>query len=150
LWRKLFKYTKKFFFIPEQAKLHKEMKLRCTSNSIRLRVRKSDLDLLQQSGEVQSFLHFAPGVQFSYALKIGAITQPVAVFENHQICITLPQDIAQNWIESNQVSLEYQQASADGQFLHLLIEKDFPCRHTEEGDLKDTFFELAPKDDAAC
>ena len=55
-----------------------------------------------------------------------------------------------NWINSEEVSIEYQQAYGDGQYLHLLIEKDFPCRHTEEQDLQDTFFELAPKDDLSC
>lgn len=126
------------------------MKLRCTPNSIRLRVRKSDLEQLQKDGTVFAAIHFGAGIQFSYALKIGQTLQPQAELANHQITITLPQDSAQAWINSEQVTIECHQTLADGQTLHLLIEKDFPCRHTDEADLKDTFFELAPKDDPAC
>lgn len=126
------------------------MKLRCTPNSIRLRVRKSDLELLQKDGAVFAAIQFGAGIQFGYALKLGQAAQPQAEFVNHQITITLPQDSALAWINSEQVTIECHQTFADGQALHLLIEKDFPCRHTDETDLKDTFFELASKDDPAC
>ncbi|AEE50334.1 DUF7009 family protein [Haliscomenobacter hydrossis] len=126
------------------------MKLRCTPNSIRLRVRKSDLDVLQNQGEILASLNFGGGVQLRYALKTGPVKQPQAEYTDHQITITLPLESTKTWINSEQVSIEYHQAFAEGQSLHLLIEKDFPCRHTEEQDLKDTFFELAPKDETSC
>ena len=126
------------------------MKLRCTPNSIRLRVRKSDLDMLQSQGEILVPLNFPGGVQLHYALKTGQVKQPQAEYMDHQITITLPLESTKTWIESEQVGIEYYQDFAEGQSLHLLIEKDFPCRHTEEQELKDTFFELAPKDDPAC
>lgn len=126
------------------------MKLRCTANSIRLRVRKSDLDLLQSRGEVSTPINFAPGIKLEYTLKLGQAEHPQASFTAQQITVLLPTGLATNWINSEEVSIEYQQAYTDGQYLHLLIEKDFPCRHTEEKDLQDTFFELAPKDDLSC
>jgi hypothetical protein len=126
------------------------MKLRCTPNSIRLRVRKSDLELLQKDGAVFAAIQFGAGIQFGYALKLGQVAQPQAEFNNHQVTITLPLGTAQTWINSEQVTIECHQTFEDGQTLHLLIEKDFPCRHTDEADLKDTFFELAPNNDPAC
>ena len=126
------------------------MKLRCTTNSLRLRVRKSDLDLLQSRGEVSVPINFAPGIKLEYTLKLGQGEHPQASFTAQQITILLPNELATNWINSEEVSIEYQQAYTDGQYLQLLIEKDFPCRHTEEQDLQDTFFELAHKDDLSC
>jgi hypothetical protein len=126
------------------------MKLRCTANSIRLRVRKSDLDLLQNQGEVSAPINFAPGIKLEYSLKLGQVEQPQAIYTAHQIRVILPAQLAKQWINSEDVSIEYQQAYAEGQHLQVLIEKDFPCRHTEEKDLQDTFFELAPKDDLSC
>lgn len=126
------------------------MKLRCTANSIRLRVRKSDLDLLQSRGEVSVPINFAPGIKLEYTLKLGKGEQPQASYTAQQITILLPSELAKVWINSEEVSIEYQQAYTDGQYLQLLIEKDFPCRHTEEKDRQDTFFELAPKDDPSC
>ena len=113
------------------------MKLRCTPNSIRLRVRKSDLDMLQSQGEILVPLNFPGGVQLHYALKTGQVKHPQAEYTNHQITITLPLESTQAWMSSEQVSIEYQQPFAEGQSLHLLIEKDFPCRHTEEQDAGD-------------
>ena len=126
------------------------MKLRCTANSIRLRVRKSDLDVLQNQGEVSAPINFAPGIKLEYSLKLGQVEQPQANYTAHQIIVILPAELAAQWINSEDVSIEYQQAYAEGQCLQVLIEKDFPCRHTEEKDLQDTFFELAPKDDLSC
>jgi hypothetical protein len=126
------------------------MKLRCTANSIRLRVRKSDLDVLQNQGEVSTPINFAPGIKLEYILKLGQVEQAQANYTANQITVLLPTELATNWINSEEVSIEYQQAYGDGQYLQLLIEKDFPCRHTEENDLQDTFFELAPKDDLSC
>lgn len=126
------------------------MKLRCTANSIRFRVRKSDLDILQNQGEVSAPINFAPGIKLEYTLKLGQIEQPQASYTVHQIIVILPAELAKNWINSEDVSIEYQQTYAEGQYLQVLIEKDFPCRHTEEKDREDTFFELAPKDDLSC
>ena len=126
------------------------MKLRCTANSIRLRVRKSDLDALQSHGEVSTPINFAPGIKLEYTLKLGQVEQPQANYAAQQITVLLPTELATHWINSEEVSIEHQQAYSDGQYLQLLIEKDFPCRHTEETDLQDTFFELAPKDDPSC
>ena len=126
------------------------MKLRCTANSIRLRVRKSDLDALQNQGEVSTPINFAPGIKIAYSLKLGQVDQPQATYTAQQITVSLPTELATNWINSEEVSIEYQQAYSDNQYLHLLIEKDFPCRHTEEKDLQDTFFELSPKDELSC
>lgn len=126
------------------------MKLRCTANSIRLRVRKSDLDALQNQGKVSVPINFAPGIKLEYILKLGQAEHPQANYAAQQITILLPSEFATNWINSEEVSIAYQQAYGEGQYLQVLIEKDFPCRHTEETDLQDTFFELAPKDDLSC
>jgi hypothetical protein len=126
------------------------MKLRCTPNSIRLRVRKSDLELLQRDGVVSAPLQFAPGIQLTYTLQLGEASELQATYSAHQICVTLPLTLAEQWINSERVSMEYHQPVGAGQTLQVLIEKDFPCRHTEEKDLQDTFFELAPQEDKSC
>lgn len=126
------------------------MKLRCTADSIRLRVRKSDLENLQKTGEISSSLHFGSGSKLEYVLQLGQATVPTATYHTQQIKIVLPQDSGLEWIKSEAVSIEHRQEYEPGLYLQLLIEKDFPCRHTEEKDLHDTFFELAPKDDPSC
>jgi hypothetical protein len=94
---------------------------------------------------VTESIQFAPQVSLSFSLNINAQIQEVnASFTNNQITVNLPQDIAQQWINTSQVGIEVQQNvenTEDG--LHVLIEKDFPCNDREDEDKADTFWELA-------
>ncbi|HMO38483.1 MAG TPA: hypothetical protein PKC76_00565 [Saprospiraceae bacterium] len=117
------------------------MKLRCTHNSLRLRLRKSDIAQLQSEGFVQERVTFGAGQTLTYRLQIAAVPALSALFENGCICVQIPTPEAQRWMDSEQVGLE------NDQLLHILVEKDFPCRHTEESDREDTFYELAPEEE---
>ena len=126
------------------------MKLRCIKNSIRLRVRKSEIAQLGQGIVIREEVGFpgeTPGLIFS--LEMGSDLQKVsASFKNNLIQIVLPKDQAQHWISTNEVSIEEQLPISDTEQLHLLIEKDFPCTDREGEDKSDLFGELtngAPK-----
>lgn len=81
---------------------------------------------------------------FSLRLEDGdGIT---ATFENGKVTVRLPRSRAQAWISSKQVGLEEYLPLEGGERLHLLIEKDFPCKHMDSEDLTDTFAELVPQD----
>lgn len=118
------------------------MKLRCAHNSLRLRLRKSDIAQLQAEGFVQESIAFGAGHTLMYRLQIAAVPALSASFENGCIRVQIPVQEAQRWMDSEQVGLESHQA------LHILVEKDFPCRHTEAEDREDTFYELAPEEEA--
>ena len=126
------------------------MKLRCVTNSIRLRVRKSDLDALTQHDRISDSIDFGGGNALSYELTLGEGQDLFATFTCNRITITVPRDMAHEWIASEVVSLEKLQALKGGERLHILIEKDFPCRHTTEANREDTFYELAHKDETEC
>ncbi|MBK7871063.1 MAG: hypothetical protein IPJ74_10430 [Saprospiraceae bacterium] len=113
------------------------MKLRCAENSVRLRLRKSDIELLRAQGFVKEEVHFAVDQTFSYELRISQQTEITATFESGRILIQIPENQYLNWINSEQVGLEKLHP------LHILIEKDFPCKHTATEDKEDTFYELA-------
>ncbi len=112
------------------------MKLRCAKNSVRLRIRKSDIDQLRAEGFVQESVYFNENQILTYTLKITHISNIRGVFENGHILIEIPQQQAYQWMDSEQVGLESRQP------LHILIEKDFPCKHTSTEDQADTFYEL--------
>lgn len=124
------------------------MKLRCTTNSLRLRVRKSDLDTLQKEGSIAEHLVFAPQTSFRFSLHITqGFTEVKAIFEDQEIRVHLPEQQAQAWINSNQVGIQTTQVINEAQeALSILIEKDFPCDDRPNEDKKDTFWELAQED----
>jgi hypothetical protein len=127
------------------------MKLRCVHNSIRLRVRKSDLKQLTETGRVEETLTFPDNTTFSFALAVDAkLKRTVATYENQQITVYLPSMVAQLWILTAQVGIEVTPDESKGETLHILLEKDFPCLDRENEDKSDTFFELADKDNDTC
>ena len=127
------------------------MKLRCTTNSIRIRVRKSELAQLAKEQDILESIQFGGGVSISFSLSISGHAKKVsAYFLNYKILVKIPKAIASKWINSNEVSIEVNQPLDNGDSLHILIEKDFPCLDREEEDKSDTFWELAPETPDAC
>jgi hypothetical protein len=125
--------------------MHWFMKFRCISNSIRFRVRKSDLEMLQARGFVEEAVHFASGACFRFRLEWSQAPVLEASFEEGCISVLLPGEQAREWIASEAVAIEQHIGE-----LQILIEKDFPCRHTSESNREDTFHELAPEDPSLC
>lgn len=128
------------------------MKLRCVRNSIRLRVRKSELTQLSKGMTIREEVGFpgeTPGLIFS--LEMSSDLQEVsASFKDNLIQIALPKDQAQHWISTNEVSIEEQLPINDKEQLHLLIEKDFPCTDRENEDKSDLFGELTNEAPKVC
>ncbi len=127
------------------------MKLRCTKNSIRIRIRKSELDQFAKTSTIQESIAFGKQVTFRFELKKDAAQQQVtATFEDKLLCIALPTQTAEHWINTNEVGIEVNHPLDNGEYLHLLIEKDFPCTDREEEDKSDTFWELAGEKPDVC
>lgn len=127
------------------------MKFRCTGNSIRLRVRKSDLEALQAQGLIREEIVFAPGQILSFVLELGQGERLHAAFNDGVVRVVVPGPMAGAWIGSSEVGLEaVQETEGQEGALHIQVEKDFPCRHTSEANREDTFYELAPDDPTVC
>lgn len=123
------------------------MKLRLEGNSIRLRVRKSDLKTLTETGIVKEILIFPQGSSFPYQLLTDDFVDRVyAEASSEGIIVFVPLSIARDWIESDAVSIEQTLESG----LFILIEKDFPCKDRAEEDKNDTFFELVKDKPLQC
>lgn len=127
------------------------MKLRCTHNSIRIRVRKSDLDKLDQEGQVKEQINLGGNVIFEFSLNKASSTKIItANLQGSLLSVSLPESSAHHWIHSNEVGMEITQALSKDESLHILIEKDFPCTDRENEDKSDTFWELAGDQPEAC
>ncbi|NBC09514.1 MAG: hypothetical protein GVY26_20170 [Bacteroidetes bacterium] len=113
------------------------MKVRFTDNSVRMRVRKSDLNQLKTEGQTRTHIQLQPAL--SFVLTIGDTPAPTAQMQGSTLTVTLPRTAAQQWVNSEQVGIEHEQEQADGSRIHLLIEKDFPCAHRPQEDKADTF-----------
>jgi hypothetical protein len=123
------------------------MKLRLEGNSIRLRVRKSDLSQLATGGMVTETLIFPNNSVLKYQLKTEENAATIgAQFSADALTVSIPLSIATLWRTSEAVSLEHTLDSG----LYILIEKDFPCKDRANEDKNDTFFELIAETPIQC
>lgn len=117
------------------------MKLRFEKNSIRFRVRKSDLEQLNHQGFVQESVQF-PGTTFMFQLRVSGNAEPGAEFNDNSVTANIPVGMATEWMNTDEVGIYHMQHTGD-QTLEITIEKDFPCKDRPEEDRNDTFVELA-------
>lgn len=123
------------------------MKFRCTKNSLRLRLRRSDVEALHKEGQVQEKIAFGPNSQLLIVLKSDVEVESVAAdLSANTISIRLPESESGQWIQSDAVSLEGSQPDGAGGRLRILVEKDLSCKGRNQEDKADFFEELGEKD----
>ena len=111
------------------------MKLRIRGNTLRLRLSRSEVDLVGQGKEVEESMSFPGGGKLQYVLRQSpAKTSVVKTNEGDKSCINVivDQNKAKEWAESEEVGLFGAEPLLLGT-LELLIEKDFACLNPREG-----------------
>lgn len=118
------------------------MKLRIRGDTIRLRLKRGEVDQIAAGTSVVEETHFADSI-LTYRLDTSENRDISASFSNGNLIVSLPKSKALSWARSDEISLHAeQQLSATG-FLSILIEKDFSClepgHHRDCADDEDTF-----------
>ena len=118
------------------------MKLRMQSNSIRLRLKRGEVDQLMETGRVEERIRFGPGNAgfFNYILEASqAVSNPKAILKAGGILVQVPTQMVSHWGSSDDVGIEVIQAAGDESSLEILIEKDFACLNGDPEQNIDTF-----------
>src|ERR1700709_1857884 len=109
------------------------MKLRIRGNSLRLRLLRSEVEQFGKTGQVIETIQFSsfPAAKLSYVLESNNTVQEISAnFADNKITISIPEEIARSWVESELVTLEAEQSiesNATDNALKILVEKDFVC-----------------------
>jgi|SRR5580658_3377994 hypothetical protein len=126
------------------------MKLRIKGNSLRLRLGRSEVRRLATEGIVEELTMFGPGNQLSYALVSSADESRItATFVGSRIIICAPANVVAQWAVTDQVGMRAVQ-DAGKRDLEILIEKDFECMETAEGESQEDSFPRAELSTGAC
>ena len=117
------------------------MKLRLRKNSIRLRLLQSEIARLKEEGSISEKITFGQTQFLIYRLQISVEAETIfAHFQNSEIIVEIPSEIAGSWINTAQVGLRFKQTIEDAEPLSILIEKDFVCLERPlDADNKDAF-----------
>jgi hypothetical protein len=99
------------------------MKLRLQGNSVRLRLTRSEVERLRETGLVEESVDFGAGEALAYRLQSRLQLGPVvAAFGQGIMTVSVSKEDAQAWAGSDEVGL-YAQSGP----LAISIEKDFRC-----------------------
>ena len=118
------------------------MKLRFQSNSIRLRLKRSEVEQFARTGRVEEKIVFGEGAAdiFHYVLETSAsVTSPQSRLRENGVLIQIPPHIVARWASGNEVGIEGIQPVGKEENLRVLIEKDFACLDGTEEENVDTF-----------
>lgn len=118
------------------------MKLRLQSNSIRLRLKRGEVDQLAKTFRVEEKIISGDGAGdvFRYVLEASRdVAAPRAHFEAGLILVQVPIEIVQRWASGSDIGIEAKSPAGVGRELHILIEKDFACLNGREEENVDTF-----------
>lgn len=103
------------------------MKIRIEANSVRLRLGKSEVSRLAETGLVEETTHF-PQAPFRYRLQLQPDSAGLtAGLGPGTITVGLPEAWGRAWPDESRVGFEGSVPLPGGQSLHLLVEKDFIC-----------------------
>jgi len=118
------------------------MKLRIRENTIRLRLKRSEVEQIAAGQSIVEHTQFPHSV-LTYRLDIADKGPSAASFDHGNLAIRLPKLEVRQWAGSDQVSILAEQSVGGSQSLTLLVEKDFKClspgHHRPDDDDDDTF-----------
>ena len=114
------------------------MKLRIKGNSLRIRLTKTEVSKLAETGYLKEQTIF-PNNRFIYALQKTDDAILSASFENDKITIFVPRSFIKDWPLNNIIGLDAKMPLPENESLYLLIEKDFVCLDETNEDQRDNY-----------
>jgi len=127
------------------------VKLRIRDNSVRLRLMRSEVDALRESGEVSASAAFPGSRKLDYRVESSpASVRAAAFFSDNTLTVRLPEADVVAWATTEQVAMEDEQTLDDGDSLKILVEKDFVCLTAREGEDESEMYPHPDADKISC
>ncbi len=118
------------------------MKLRIRGDTLRLRLKRGEVDRIAAGSSIVEKTHFPESV-LTIRLDVSESDDISASFDNGSLLVILPKSKVLDWAGTDKVSLYAEQKLARTGSLSVLIEKDFSClepgHHRGCEDDEDTF-----------
>lgn len=115
------------------------MKLRIKSNSIRIRLTKTEVTTLAATGYLEEQTLFANN-KFVYALQsVDDANELTATMNANKITMLVPAALIKDWPVNDVIGFEARMPVAENESLYLLLEKDFVCLDETTEDQSDNY-----------
>ena len=115
------------------------MKLRIKGNSLRIRLTKTEVNIIANTGYLEEETLFGNN-KFVYALqRVDEGNELSAALEENKMIIFVPSSLTKEWPANNIVGFNAEMPVTDNKTLFLLIEKDFVCLDETTVDQSDNY-----------
>ena len=115
------------------------MKIRIKNNSVRFRLSRKEVEEFGKTGYLEGRTDFFP-FPFLYSIKsTGNVSALSADYRDHTISLEVPHAWAKEWVNTDRTGFDTQMEILDGQYIYLLIEKDFKCLNEAIEDQADNY-----------
>ncbi len=103
------------------------MKLRIDKKTVKIRLSKEEILVLQSEGFLENQLIISEENYFSYVVEVLEDIETCDLnFSSNTIEVGIPFKTAEKWIKSNQLAIKEKIETDDGESLTLIIEEDLP------------------------
>jgi hypothetical protein len=119
-----------------------KVKLRLQHNSIRFRLKQSDVEQFARTGRVEEKIisGSSDNQMFGYVLEsTEKVSSLKATVRPGSIIVQVPPEVVMRWASTDQIGIEGEQAVDNQTSLQILIEKDFACIDGTDEENADTF-----------
>ena len=111
------------------------MKLRLRGSSLRLRLTRTEVELLaREEGSVDETVRFGPRTSLTYRIRRADVPAVTASLDSTTIDVAVPRATIDAWARSEQVGFEAEQSVGGSDLLHILVEKDWTCLTARPGE----------------
>jgi hypothetical protein len=100
------------------------MKLRIRGNSVRLRVTKTELAKIADTGKIDDLVRFSSEQSLRYGIEVRPTGAVTAAFTGAELLVALPKARLDLWLRPTEVSVEGSQPIGGGKVLQIVLEKD--------------------------
>jgi len=115
------------------------MKIRIQGNSIRIRLSKTEVNILAKEGLLEEKTSFGKS-SFIYCLKSQSDHLTLsATYAQDRITMYVPEKFLSDWPTNNVVGFDSDMPVSETETLYLLLEKDFKCLDNVSEDQSDNF-----------
>ena len=117
------------------------MKIRIQGNSLRFRLKQTEVKRFREEGEVKEETSFGilPADKLSFVLKAGGSGTFKISFESNVVMLQVPATLSAEWTNTDLVGFEEEVTTGKGETIRVLVEKDFKCLDGFDVDNEDAY-----------
>ena len=115
------------------------MKIRISGNSIRFRLKQSEVKSFKQDGQITELTAFGGDARLSFILKKGSGEDFKIDYQSDTVSIEVPEIVSNEWTTTELVGFQEEIPTGQGQTIKLLVEKDFMCMDGSDSENEDSF-----------